>query len=89
VLLTLDGGRCSTASIALTNVGDTPLFAAAASQALLGTGIGASDVDAAVVAAESITEPASDGRGPAAFRTKVAGVMVRRALARALAGAKS
>jgi carbon-monoxide dehydrogenase medium subunit len=40
-------------------------------------------VDRAVAAAEAITAPASDGRGPAEYRTKMAGVMLRRALARA------
>ncbi|MEO9526758.1 MAG: xanthine dehydrogenase family protein subunit M, partial [Roseibium sp.] len=36
-----------------------------------------------VAAAEAITDPASDGRGPAEYRTKMAGLMVQRALARA------
>jgi carbon-monoxide dehydrogenase medium subunit len=43
----------------------------------------AATVDRAVAAAENITAPASDGRGPAEYRTKMAGVMLRRALARA------
>ncbi|MEJ2377989.1 MAG: FAD binding domain-containing protein [Pseudolabrys sp.] len=40
-------------------------------------------VKKAVAAAEAITSPASDGRGPAQYRTKMAGVMLARALARA------
>ena len=80
VLLTMDAGTCKAASIALTNVGDTPLFAEAACQALTGTTVDKAAIDAAVQAAEAITAPAEDGRGPAAFRTKVAGVMVRRAI---------
>jgi NAD(P)H dehydrogenase (quinone) len=40
-------------------------------------------IDAAVAAAEAIARPAADGRGPAQFRTKVAGVMVRRAIEQA------
>ncbi|WP_420403273.1 FAD binding domain-containing protein [Nisaea sp.] len=83
VLLTMDGGRCASASIALTNVADTPLFAEAAAEALVGSDLGQAAVDEAVKRAEAITEPASDGRGPADFRTHVAGVMVRRAIARA------
>ena len=43
----------------------------------------AATVKKAVTAAEAITSPASDGRGPAAYRTKMAGVMLTRALARA------
>lgn len=83
VLLTMDGGRCQTASIALTNVGDTPIYADAAGQALAGSGLEADAVDAAVKAAESVTQPSADGRGPVDFRTKIAGVMVRRAIAKA------
>jgi carbon-monoxide dehydrogenase medium subunit len=87
VLLTMQDGRCADASIALTNVGETPLHAEAAGKALLGTAVDRAAIDAAVAAAEAVTAPAEDGRGPAVFRTKVAGVMVRRAIQQALAGA--
>jgi len=40
-------------------------------------------VKKAAAAAEAITSPASDNRGPAHYRTKMAGVMLTRALARA------
>ncbi|MEZ5934108.1 MAG: xanthine dehydrogenase family protein subunit M [Alphaproteobacteria bacterium] len=83
VVLTMDGGQCRSAAIGLTNVADTPLFAEAAGAALVGTDVGKAAIDAAVQAAEAITQPAEDGRGPAAFRTKVAGVMVRRAIEQA------
>jgi carbon-monoxide dehydrogenase medium subunit len=83
VILTMAGGKCESASIALTNVGDTPLYAEAAGAALAGTDLGADAVNAAVVAAESICEPAEDGRGPVDFRIKVAGQMVRRGIATA------
>jgi carbon-monoxide dehydrogenase medium subunit len=81
VILSMDGGTCGSAAIALTNVGDTPLLAEAAAQALVGSPVDPAAVDKAVAAAEALTSPASDGRGPPAFRTKVAGVMVRRAIA--------
>ncbi len=80
VLLSMKDGSCVSASIALTNVADTPLYAQAASDALVGTTIDAAAIDEAVALAEGITEPASDGRGPAEYRTKMAGVMVRRAI---------
>jgi carbon-monoxide dehydrogenase medium subunit len=83
VILAMVGGRCTHAAIALTNVADNPLLAVDAGAALVGTAVGSSEIDAAAAAAEAITQPASDGRGPAAFRTKLAGVMVRRAIARA------
>jgi len=83
VILSITDGKCQHASIGLTNVADTPLFAEAASQALVGKAIDKAAIDAAVRAAEAITSPAEDGRGPAAFRTKIAGVMVRRAIEQA------
>ena len=86
VVVTLAGGRVIHAAIGLTNVGDTPLFAAQAGAILVGSSLDAATVDRAA-AAEAITAPASDGRGPAEYRTKMAGVMLRRALARAAARA--
>ncbi|MCE3247762.1 MAG: xanthine dehydrogenase family protein subunit, partial [Geminicoccaceae bacterium] len=83
VILTMSGGRCASAAVALTNLGDTPLLAEASSQALVGSAVDQAAIDAAVAAAEAITRPAADGRGPAQFRTKVAGVMVRRAIEQA------
>ncbi|AXS40033.1 xanthine dehydrogenase family protein subunit M [Breoghania sp. L-A4] len=83
VVLTMSGGTCASAAIALTNVGDTPLLAEEAASALVGTVIDKAAIDAAVAAAEGITDPASDGRGPAEYRTKMAGVMLRRAIERA------
>jgi carbon-monoxide dehydrogenase medium subunit len=87
VILTLSAGTCSAAAIALTNVASTPLFAAAASQALLGTSFDAAAVPEAVRRAKSITAPSPDGRGPAEFRTHIAGIMVQRAIGRARARA--
>lgn len=83
VVLTMQSGRVATASVALTNVGDTPLFADKAAAILVGSTLDTATVDQAVAAAEAITNPASDGRGPAEYRTKMAGVMLRRALDRA------
>ena len=83
VILTMAAGRVTHAAIGLTNVGDTPLFATAAGAILLGSSLDAATVNRAIAAAEAITSPASDSRGPAEYRTKMAGVMLRRALARA------
>ena len=77
------GGACASAAIALTNLADTPLFAQHAGDALLGTSIGAAAIAEAAQRAQGITSPAADGHGPAEFRVHVAGVMVRRAIARA------
>lgn len=89
VIVTMSGDTCTSASIALTNVSETPLFAEEAAAALVGTTLDAASVAKAVAAAEAITNPASDMRGPADYRTKMAGVMVRRALERARSRAKA
>jgi aerobic carbon-monoxide dehydrogenase medium subunit len=83
VVLTLKGGAVASCSIGLTNVAETPLWAEAAAKILVGSQLDAATVKKAVAAAEAITSPASDTRGPAAYRTKMAGVMLARALARA------
>jgi len=83
VVLTMGGGKVATCSIGLTNVAERPLWAEEASKILVGSALDAATVKKAVAAAEAITAPASDNRGPAAYRAKVAGVMVARALARA------
>lgn len=88
VVITMAGGKCTSASIGLTNVSETPLWASDAAALLVGTSLDKASVDAAVAAAEAITQPASDMRGPAEYRTKMAGVMVRRALERAQSRAK-
>jgi carbon-monoxide dehydrogenase medium subunit len=83
VVLTMGGGVVKTCAIGLTNVGDTPLLAEQAARILAGSSLDAETVKRAVAAAEAITSPASDNRGPAQYRTKMAGVMLARALARA------
>jgi aerobic carbon-monoxide dehydrogenase medium subunit len=88
VILTMAGGKVGTCSIGLTNVGETPLWAQEAAKILVGSTLDAATVKRAVAAAEAITAPASDARGPALYRTKMAGVMLTRALARAKARAR-
>ena len=69
-------GSVERASIALTNMGATPLRATAAEEALVG---GASVADAAALAADG-TEPASDHAASSDFRRHLARVLTRRAL---------
>lgn len=88
VMLTKKGSKIATCSIALTNVGDTPLFAKDAAALLVGSTGDAATLKRAVEAAEKITAPAGDGRGPAEYRTAMAGVMMARAFANALSRAK-
>jgi carbon-monoxide dehydrogenase medium subunit len=88
VVLTMSGGKVATCSIGLTNVADTPLWAEQAAKILVGSALDAATVKKAVAAAEAITSPASDRRGTPQYRTKMAGVMLTRALARAKSRAK-
>jgi aerobic carbon-monoxide dehydrogenase medium subunit len=83
VVLTMSGGACTSAAIALTNVADTPLLAQHAGEALVGTNVDEPAIGEAARRAQQITNPSADGRGPVDFRIHVAGVMVRRAIARA------
>jgi aerobic carbon-monoxide dehydrogenase medium subunit len=83
VVLTMKDGKVEACSIGLTNVADTPLWAEEAAKILIGSSLDAPTIKRAVAAAEAVTSPASDARGPAAYRTKMAGVMLARALARA------
>jgi carbon-monoxide dehydrogenase medium subunit len=80
VMLTMKGGKVESCSIGLTNVADTPLWAQEAAKLLTGSALDAATIKKAVAAAEAITSPASDARGPAQYRTKMAGVMLARAL---------
>src|SRR6478735_1353097 len=89
VVLTLkDGGTVASCSIGLTNVAETPLWAEEAANILVGSRLDAATLKRAVAAAEAITSPASDARGPARYRTKMAGVMLARALDRAKSRAR-
>ncbi len=83
VALTMNQGEVATCAIGLTNVAPTPLWAKDAAALLVGTRLDAAAVKKAVAAAEAITDPAADGRGPADYRRKMAGIMLARALARA------
>jgi carbon-monoxide dehydrogenase medium subunit len=89
VVLSMSSGRVATCSIGLTNVAETPLWAEEAGRVLAGSALDAATVTQAVAAAEAITSPASDARGPARYRTKMAGVMLSRALARAQSRARN
>ena len=69
-------GAVERASVALTNMGPTPLRATAAEEALVG---GASIEDAAGLAADG-TEPSTDHAASSEFRKHLARVLTRRAL---------
>ncbi|HEY0218263.1 MAG TPA: xanthine dehydrogenase family protein subunit M [Afipia sp.] len=88
VMLTMKDGKVDSCSIALTNVADTPLFAKDAGELVVGTTCDDATVKKAADAAQKITSPAGDGRGPPEYRAAMAAVMVARALAAARTRAK-
>src|SRR5690348_1958988 len=83
VVLTMSGGKVASCAIGLTNLHETPLLAAEASQAVIGTALDQASLKNAAAAAEAIMSPASDARGPVEYRKHVGGIMVMRALERA------
>lgn len=83
VQIVKDGGTCASASIAMTNLSDTPVYSEAAGAALVGTAVDEDAIKAAVAAMLGDIDPTEDNRGPVAFKKHVAGVILRRAIERA------
>ena len=83
VLLRLQGGKVAGASIALTNVGPTPLKATAAEDFLVGQALDEASLAEAARLAREICDPVADQRGDADYKRAMAGEMTRRALLKA------
>jgi aerobic carbon-monoxide dehydrogenase medium subunit len=88
VVLTMAGGKVASCAIGLTNLHETPLLAADAAKAVIGTSLDAAALKKAAEAAQAIMAPAADARGPVEYRKHVGGIMVTRALRRAASRAK-
>lgn len=83
VQITKSNGKVATASIAMTNLSDVPVWSEEASAALIGTSCDSAARDAAVAAMLGDIDPSEDNRGPVAFKRHVAGVILKRAVTRA------
>ena len=83
VILSKEGTVCQEASIAMTNLSDTPVFCSAASESLVGTAVSAEDIKKAVGAMLEAIDPAEDNRGPVEFKKHAASVVLTRAIERA------
>ena len=83
VILTKQNGRVATASIAMTNLRDTPAFAESAGDALVGSACDPAAVKAAVDAMQAVIDPGADNRGPVAFKRHAAAAVLTRAILRA------
>ena len=80
VALTLDeGGTCTSARVAIGAVAPTVLLVEAASAALVGTKVDDDALNAAAAACSDAASPITDKRGTVEYRTKVVGVLCKRA----------
>ena len=77
------GGVVASASVAMTNLSDVPVWSEDAGAALVGTACDADAVNAGVAAMLGDIDPSEDNRGPVAFKRHVAGVILARAIERA------
>ena len=89
VSITMDeSGECTAARVAIGAVAPKALLVEAATEALMGTQLDQTAIDAAVAAVRAAATPISDKRGTAEYRIHVVGVLASRALANAQARIK-
>jgi aerobic carbon-monoxide dehydrogenase medium subunit len=81
VSLTLKDGVCTSARVGLGAVAPTVLLVEAAAKALVGSKLDASALNAAAAACSAACRPIDDKRGTIVYRTKVAGVLLKRTTA--------
>ena len=90
ICLTLDeGGTCTAARVSLGAVAPTVLLVEACADALIGGDLGDDAMAKLDAAARAACKPIDDKRGTIVYRTKVAGVLARRATAIAQERARS
>jgi len=81
VSLTIRDGTCTAARVALGAVAPTVLLVEAAGKALLGSRLDGTALEAAAAACRAACKPIDDKRGTILYRTKIAGVLLKRAAA--------
>ena len=82
--LTMEGGVCTAARIALTNVSQTPMRARNAEQALVGKTLTDDVLEAAGKAAAAECDPTADLRGSVDYKRDLTRVLTNRAIRRAV-----
>jgi carbon-monoxide dehydrogenase medium subunit len=87
VNLTMEGGVVTAARVGLGAVAPTVLLVEDAARALIGTKLDDAALEAAAAACRAACNPINDKRGTIAYRTKVAGVLLKRTAAIAAARA--
>ena len=83
VILNVDNGVCSGASIALTNLSDTPVYCSDAVSMLIGKQIDDILLSEVTKSCVEQSDPVADQRGPVEFKKYVAGIVINKALQRA------
>lgn len=86
--LTLDGGICKSARVALGAVAPTVLLVPEAAAALVGTRVDDAALGRLAAAASAACRPIDDKRGTKEYRIKVAGVLAKRTAQQALERAR-
>ena len=81
VSLTLQGGVCTAARVGLGAVAPTVLLVEDAAKALVGSKLDEAALKTAAAACSAACRPIDDKRGTIAYRTKVAGVLLKRTTA--------
>ncbi|MBI3991877.1 MAG: xanthine dehydrogenase family protein subunit M [Candidatus Lambdaproteobacteria bacterium] len=88
ITLSANGKTCTAASVAIGAVAPTPLLVEAAGKALVGSTLDEAALEAAAAASRKAARPISDMRGTKEYRTHMAGVLTKRAIAMALQRAR-
>jgi len=88
VQITLDGDKCKSVGIGLTNVGSTPIRASRAEKALQGKPANDANIQEAARIASEEAEPSEDLRGSEDYKRSLVRVLTGRALRLAIARAK-
>ena len=81
VNLTLKDGVCTAARVGLGAVAPTVLLVEAAAKALIGSKLDDAAIETAAAACRAACRPIDDKRGTIVYRTKVAGVLLKRTVA--------
>ena len=79
VSLTMDKGKVTAARVGLGAVAPTPLYVEEAGKALVGSTLDDEALEKAAAACRAACKPIDDKRGTIAYRTKIAGVLMKRA----------
>ena len=84
VIIKVENYKCSSASIALTNLSDTPVYCNKAVDMIVGKEIDNDLLDRVTKTCVDQSDPVADQRGPVEFKKYVAGIVIKKALKRAI-----